>query len=296
MHVCAQDEYLHHPPSSQDPLWVESYAFNGYDPVSELGIVIYVGIKPSLRTKLETVALYSRNPLFLQNLEYFRKEDVFESGCVKIEPLLPLKKWRIQVNDSFHKTKNGCLSNGTKRANLDLYFDSVTPLYRFSTNRGNRYEQPGFLRGQVRIGEDVVDFEGRGIRDHSWEIRNVPAWGTFYWLMGCFESGEAVSFTFMNVGSDSLCHGWLKTDVYHEIRSIEINPKVHRDILRKCQAIIKTDERELELNLQILSFLSIPSELIFFASLPTEQKESKIVENLVELNEGKGHGFMWHGR
>ena len=297
MKVRAEDESLHLPPPTENPLWIESYAFNGYDPVRGIGVTIYRGVKPVSEVMLETVTLHSRDHLlFFRNQEWFKGEYFLESCSMKIEPLFPLKKWKIQAGDFFQKVKNGTPSHGSEEVELDLYFDSHTPPYRYSTNRGNRYEQPGSLRGTVRIGDELIDFEGRGIRDHSWEIRNVPAWEAFYWLMGCFRSGEAVSFTYMRIGSNPLCHGWLRTEKYHEIHSIQVNPVFSGDVVKKCRILLETSEKERELNIRTISFIPMPAELISFVSLPAEQRKGRVIESSVELDGGEGKGFMWYGR
>jgi hypothetical protein len=296
MQVSVEEEYLHLPPSSKNLLWIESYAFNGYDPVKEIGIVTYTGINPASGVKIETITLHSKDPLFFQNIENFEKEDAFESGVVRMEPLIPLKKWRIYMKDSFKKIENGYLSHSFKEVELDLHFDSITPPYRFFTNRGDRYEQPGLLKGKVRIGEETMDFKGRGIRDHSWEIRNVPTWGQFYWLMGCFTSGESVSFTYMGMDDNSLCHGWLRTGEYHEIQRVQMNPGFSGNFLRECQMCIETSRKVINLNVEVLSNFSFPQKLISFVS-PSQRKIMKtiVVENLVQL-EKRGYGFLWYGK
>jgi len=295
MEMKAEDEYLH-PPLLNDPLWMESYHFNGYDPANKMGITIYRGIKSVLRFKVEIVTLYAGNPLLFRNPEEFESEDTLNVGSLKMEPLQPLKKWRIQMNDSFQKIENGNPSNTFREVKFDLYFDSNTSIYAFSTHRGNRYEQPGLLKGRMKIGEKTIDFEGRGIRDHSWEIRNVPNWGEYYWLMGCFGSGEAVSFSYMRVDSNPMCHGWLKTDKYNEVRNVQVSPRFSGEFLKRCKINVETSKKELELSLQVISFLPIPKELMTHGSLPTEERKRKSVENLIELDGGKGYGIMWYGR
>jgi hypothetical protein len=294
--VSVEDEFLHFPPLSGNPLWVESYFFNGYDPREEMGITIYKGFNPASRIVLETVALHSRNPLFFGNIRSSEKDEpVLESGNVAIKLSIPLTKWRIQMKNLFQKVEEGHLSTGSDETELDLSFDSVTQAHGFSTNRGNRYEQTGFLIGRVRIGEKCVNFEGRGIRDHSWEIRNILTWGKFLWLMGCLNSGEALSLTFMRVDEEPLCHGWFLRDVYDEIQRVEVDHEFPEASSGEVTTSIETSRYELEIRLRVLSCLVIPVDLMSFVSLPATSKKKEVVENLVEINRGQGYGFLWYG-
>lgn len=293
MEVKAEDEYEHLPPL-EDPLWIESYAFNGYDPIKRIGIAIYTGKNPATGSKLETATLYLKNPLFFHNQERVGKGDALMLGSVKMEPLQLLKKWGIRIRDSFQNTENGVPVNAVEEVDFNLYFESHTQPYGFSTNRGVRYEQLGTLKGKVQIGEEMISFSGTGLRDHSWEIRNISNWGEWYWLMGCFESGEAVSLMYMKAEGRAIVYGWQKIDRYYEIHDVQISPVFLRDTLRECHMKIVTSKEELDLDVEVLSFVSFPEKLISFA-LPSNKRElrkSKVTENLVQLDE-VGYGFMW---
>ena len=287
MRVKAGDEYLHIPPSD-DPLWWENYQFNGYDPVRKIGISIYTAIKPNLGFREDYVIIHGEVPLFSQNQRELEDGDALSLGTLKMEPLQLLKKWRIQMKDSFREIEELNRLSISKKVKFDLYFESDIRPYGFLTNRGSRYEQPGWLRGKVRIGEISVDFEGRGIRDHSWEIRNVQSWGEWYWHMGHFLSGDALSFTFMKSGGKTLYNGWLGKDKYYEIRSMTVNPVFSEDILRECHIQIETSKERLDMDSRLLSMVPIP--------LSGGQSKHKVMETLVELNRGQGYGFLWYGR
>jgi len=285
MQVKTEDEYQHLPPSD-NPLWWENYQFNGYDPVGRIGVSIYTAIKPVLEFKEDYVIIHKETPLFFRDQKELEK-DVLKSGALKMEPLQLLKKWRVRAKDSFQRTKDGHPSEALEDVEFDLRFESNIPPHGFSTHRGDRYEQPGVLKGKIRLGEKTMDFEGRGIRDHSWEIRNVPSWEEWYWHMGCFESGEAVSFTYMKVSGEVLYHGWIRAGKYHRIRSILVNPIFSSDVLNKCHMRIETSKERLDINSQLISYVSIPTG---------EQAKSKVMETLVGLDGGRGYGFLWYGR
>jgi hypothetical protein len=286
MKVKAEVEFQHLPPQG-DPLWREGYHFNGYDAERKIGFSMSVGIWPVPGFKEEIVALYGEEPLLFADKRGLDKEDL-TMGSIKLHPLEPLKKWKIQINSSFQKTKNGTPLNICEEAELDLWFASDVLPYTYSTERGNRYEQPGFLKGKIRIGEKFMEFNGRGIRDHSWETRNIKNWGEWYGLMTYLQSGEALTFALFDHGDRVLCSGWLKTDNYYDIHDIQIDPVFSGDILRECHIIVKTSKKRLELTSHLISFVELFKK--------GEQESGKVVEALVQLGENQGYGFMWYGR
>jgi hypothetical protein len=287
MEVKAEDEYLHFP-ASDNPLWWENYQFNGYDPVRRIGISIYTAIKPVLGFKEDYIIIHKRPPLFFRKQRKLSSGNTLELGSLKMESLQILRKWRIRAKDFFQRTENGNPSNITEDVKFDLCFDSDKSPYGFTTERGDRYEQPGLLKGEIGIGEKVVDFEGRGIRDHSWEIRNILGWGEWFWHMGCFESGEALSFTYMKNCGQSVFHGWRRTDNYCEIRNIQLDPTFSGAVLKECHMEIETSRDRIEVNSKLISFVSIP--------IKEDLSKRRVIETLVELDKGKGYGFLWYGR
>jgi hypothetical protein len=284
--VKAADEFQHRP-SSQDPRWREGYHFNVYDPANGIGLSISVGIRPVLGLKEEVVSLHLPSPLVFLNLASLEEEDAAEAGSVKMEPLVPLRRWRIRMQDSFRETEDGSPSNTFREAGFDLCFESDIPPYGYSTDRGERYEQPGSLRGKVRIGERTIDLGGRGIRDHSWETRGMSQWQGWYALMGWFESGEALNFARIRSDDRTSCDGWRRTDRYHGIRDVRVDPVFSGDVLRQCQMYIETSQGGSEVNSQLISLVSIPLG---------EPGKGRLVETLVKLGmgESRGYGFLWY--
>ncbi len=287
MDVKVEDEFQHLPPQ-EEPLWREGYHFNGYDTDQRVGFSITVGIWPLLKYKEEVITVYTEEPLLFRDKIELNKGDVLTTGSIKLHPLELLKRWRIQINGSFQKTKKGTPLNIREEAELDLCFESDALSYGYSTERGNRYEQPGSLNGRLRIGEQFIEFKGRGIRDHSWEIRNIKSWGEWYGLMTYLRSGEALTFTYLNHGDKALWSGWLKTDSYYDIHNMQIDSVFSGDILRECHIVIETSEKRMELASHLLSFVEL--------STGREQGSSRVVEALVQIGENQGYGFMWYGR
>lgn len=280
--IAPEDEYSHrHQP---DPHWWENYHFNGYDAVKKLGFTTYTGIKPLLGVREEIVTIYSDNPLFYRN-EQVLGGNPLTSGSLKMEPVELLGKWRIFMKDSFSRTENGIPLANKENVEFNLHFEADMPPYGFRTERGDRYEQPGSLRGEIRINNRVMTFEGKGIRDHSWEVRHIPSWGEWYALMGYLNPGF-VSCAFVTAGGKVYCHGWVGREIYDDIQNVRVDPEFLEDVLKECRIEIETVEETLTIDSRLVSFVNIP--------MGENQGERTVRETLVTLK-GGGFGFLWYG-
>lgn len=285
-----EDEYTH-VPSSEDPLWREGYHFNGYDPLNEVGITISMGIRPNIGVKNDFVMVHVKDVfLFLDRRKFEREGPHLES--LEMEPLVPFERWRIQMKDTFRKSEEGNFLNISETVEFHLYFESEIPPYGHSVDkwvidRGERYEQPGFLRGSIEIGENRINFEGRGIRDHSWGVRDLSKWENWYGMMGRFESGEALTFVYIMSGDRKFFDGWRRINTYQKIVNAWIDPAPSSDFPKEYRIHVETSEEKLEMNSQIISYITIPVG-----------KKSKMAEILVKIerDEIHGYGFLWFGR
>lgn len=286
MEVRAEDEFQHPPPG--DPRWREGYHFNGYDPALHLGLSISVGIRPLVGFREEVVIVHLPDPLLFLNLRPLAGDDALRLGSLQLEPVVPLEQWDIHLADSLQEMKDGDLTGVSRQVAFDLHFASNLPPYGYATGRGARYEQPGCLTGEIRFGERTLVLEGRGIRDHSWEIREMLRWDALYSLMGWFESGEALDFTHIRSGGQTSCEGWHKTDHYDHVSDVRIEPLFSEDILQVCHVHVQTSTGHvLEVSAQVLSFACIPLG---------GPGQGKLAETIVQLRLGQshGHGFLWY--
>lgn len=281
--VKEEDEYPHSP--LKDALWWENYHFNGYDPARKVGVTIEVSVKPVLGIREEMVSIHGENPLFFRD-EKILGDDAFTSGSVKMEPLQLLRKWRVRMKDSFARTERGIPSNKSESVEFDLFFESDVPPYGFRTERGDRYEQPSSLKGEICIGDTAAEIVGKGIRDHSWEVRYIPSWGAWYALMGYLNPGF-ISLAYITVGEKPFCQGWVRRDKYYEIQTVQVSHAASDDVVKECHFEVDTSEEKLEIDSRLLSFVEIP--------MGEEQKKSTVMETLVNIDKG-GYGILWYGK
>ena len=280
MKIIPEDDYPHTP--SDNPLWREGYHFNGYDPVSRIGVTASIGIKPFQGYREEIVAVHTENPVVFLTMRPLDK-DFLNVGTLKMEIIEPLKKWRVEMKDTFQKMENG-VPSGVTNVELDLYFDSVIPPYKYSTKRGERYEQPGTLEGAVKVGNTSIDFKGNGVRDHSWELRDMTTWAEWYSLLGWPNTDTYVFANFFRINNNILHEGWLKTDTYYQVDNVQVAPVFSDDVLKECTMQVQASGNQLEFTSRVLSF--------FFIPLGGEQ--GTIVETAVKLGKD-GYAFLWYG-
>lgn len=278
MEVKKEDEYTH--PPKDGVLWWENYHFNGYDPETKVGFTTYTAVKPAKNVREEIIVVYPGEWVYRN--QHKLKENPLKSGSLKMEPVTPLKTWNIFIQETFKKKS---LSDTKENIQLDLTFESDITPYGYSTNRGDRYEQPGSLSGEITIGGKSVPFSGKGIRDHSWEIRHIPSWGEWYGLMGYFGTGFLTG-AYMDAQGKKMCQGWVKTDTYSKIVDMDINCKFSKDIAERCAMVITTDTDKLKFMSQLISYVYVP--------MGKEQKGAQVIESLVQLDEN-GYGFLWYG-
>lgn len=276
------DEYQH--PPSENPLWREGYYFNGYDPKSKTGISVKMEIRPVLGLRQEFVSVHGKDPFLFLNAQKVKTENALALHNLKAEPVLPLEKWRITMKDTFQKVVDGTPSSISKEVACDLLFRSDMPPCGYTTKEGIRYEQPGFLEGDITIDNNQIPFNGKSIRDHSWGLRDVSTWGTFYMLMGWYGL-TPLSFAYMQVDDTVGVLGWVKPDEYYEIRTIQIEPHYSNDSMQECTIQIETVKDRLEMKSQLISFFTFSRE--------EKGRKIKTTEMLVELK--KGYAFFWHG-
>lgn len=281
-----EDEYQHTP--LDNPLWREGYHVNGVDTEKEIGITISVGIRPALKMKEEVAAVHKKGDTLLHLNVREVAHNALSVG-VTMEPEELFKKWHICVKDSFKKVEKGNPSPASKKVECNLHFVSSYPVCRYATERGNRYEQPGILKGEIILDDSVVPFKGNSIRDHSWELRDMTLWDEWYSFMG--QSRERVFTLAYMKQDDALCEGWISQnqdptpesmqDTYSSVRTIQVDPTFSNDILKYCTLTVETDKESLQLNTKVVSFISLPM--------------GGIVETLVKCEEG-GYGILWYGR
>lgn len=90
----------------------------------------------------------------------------------------------------------------TPEATVDFDFEGYHPPYAYGSDpRGcpaycatDRIEQAGRVKGTLRIGERIIEFDATGHRDHSWGTRDWVPFQQYEWFVG--QVGDEISVHF----------------------------------------------------------------------------------------------------
>lgn len=204
--IGARDEQRH--AADGDPLWGESWYFDFAQPDGSLGGYVRLGLYPNLgrpgggtRTGVAwwwayiagedrpLVAVRDHDvPLPTQGLEV-RTEGLW--GELVCET--PHEHWSIGMEafgvalDDPTEAYRG--ERGERVAvGLDLEWEERGPVYPYALT--SRYEQACHVTGELLIGDETIDIDAVGERDHSWGVRDwwVLPWT---WTAGQLDDGTA---------------------------------------------------------------------------------------------------------
>lgn len=277
--ISSQDEYPHAP--FENPQWREGYHFNAYDEDCRKALSISIGIRPALGIREEVISLHGDLRLVYVGASTL-KENPLASGTFNMEPVDPLRSWNIHINDSFHDVGGGS-ADSLQQMKVEVAFESGEPVLGYSTDRGDRYEQPGSLSGDIHLGHEDIPFRGRGMRDHSWEVRDMSVWKEWYSLMSC-APGITMFLSLFKSDSTTTWEGWLKEKDYSYVKTLDMVPTFSSGQLTQCQVQAGTSETQVDVLSTVLSHIF----------LSTGKPESTLEETLVQVD--GGYGVLWHGR
>jgi hypothetical protein len=184
--LSAEDERFHSPgPEKQ---WSDSLYFGGADP---RGLALYtrIGRRPNEDRIEAALGVWLPDGRFLLSFAREEDHDEPEAGALRYDCALPYELWRIWVDGRgrlFERAEDLATKGAGKDVAVggELRFATWTRPIEFSTGltdsvAARHYEQPGSLAGVLTIDGERHPVAGRGLRDHSWGVRDwqrVPYW------------------------------------------------------------------------------------------------------------------------
>jgi hypothetical protein len=181
------DEGRH--PADASPLWNESWYFDFHDAGGTFGGYVRLGLCPGLGVSWfwACVAGVDRQLVAVCDHEAaLPRGDDLEIRApalwADVACLEPLERFSVQVEAFGVGLDDPTEMYGRMRGDrvplgFDLEWETDGAVFGYPAGF-TRYEVPCVVHGEVLVGDEKIDFDGYGQRDHSWGERD---WWTFPW-------------------------------------------------------------------------------------------------------------------
>ncbi len=180
--------------SGSQRFWSESWYFDFFDATGQLGGYLRIGLYPNLGATWYWACLVGADRPLVAVVEHDLSLPELPSLALANSNLNADAHY-VAANGNFAvnlSAKAGVYSNPadiyansvlqTTTLSFDLEWHTDGQGYRFRDLE--RYELPCEVSGEIRVGDEQIDFKGFGQRDHSWGERN---WWENAW---CWNSGR----------------------------------------------------------------------------------------------------------
>lgn len=219
-----KDEGRH--PAGAGELWNESYYFNFYDGQGQIGGFTRIGLQENLKKSnvwclllKEGRPAHSRFMLELPYTEAGMDQGVTVGGLT-YRVLEPLKRFKIDFKD--------------RDTELDLTWEAVHPVKEIGEQKGKlpenvasrHYEQGGTVSGTMTIQGERLTFQGFGMRDHSWGIRNWEGVKNWMGIWPVFGKDLVITSIRMTLLDDRAIETGFIFDGDDNLDVVQVDPKV----------------------------------------------------------------------
>jgi hypothetical protein len=173
------DERFHDP--GPDEQWSDSLYFGGGDAATTL--YTRIGRRPNEGRVEGALGIWLPDGRFVLGFGRAPDSDQIAAGPVAYECGLPFELWRIRVagkGRAYARAEDLALAPGDHEE-VELGGELRFTAWTGAVAR-HHYEQPGSLSGVLEVGGERIPIAGRGMRDHSWGVRDwqaVPYWRWF---------------------------------------------------------------------------------------------------------------------
>ncbi len=121
------------------------------------------------------------------------------------------------------------------------------------------YEQHTAVKGTIRVGDEVIELDGLGLRDKSWGPRYWQALRWYRWLPMIFSPDFAMMLSIVDHDGEPTRGGMvLSAGEYHKIRDCRVESDWDDDgyqTAMRCWAL--TDDAEYEVDGKVLSMIPL---------------------------------------
>ncbi len=180
-----RDEGRHEP--GEDPLWNESWYLDWATADGRLGGYVRLGLYPNLGVAWYWACLVGEDRPLVTVIDHevpipARGLDVRTEGLWAAHNLeTPFEHWSLGCEAFAIATDDAAETYGDLRGDrvpfgFDLEWETEGGPYPYPGIE--RYEVPCRVHGEVLVGQETIEVEALGQRDHSWGVRD---WWTFSW-------------------------------------------------------------------------------------------------------------------
>lgn len=257
-----EDEGRHAP--GPEPLWNESWYFDGVSDDHRLGLYVRLGRLPNQDVSLYTAAICGpgRPSIMLVDPAAPLPDADDDSQAIQTERMSaqqqcddPLQSFRVRLSGmaESHQDQSAPLRGepGTPvHVELDLTWETVGIPYAW--RQTTRYEIPCRASGRVRVGDEEFEFEGVGQRDHSWGSRD---WWAMDWMWSALHFDDGTHTHAVGIPQmPGFGVGYVQRQgQLVEITSVQAREEVADDELIK-HAQIRSEPDGLEIEVEPLAF------------------------------------------
>ena len=192
-----EDEHAHEP--GPEPLWNESWYLDFLTPDGSLGGYVRVGLYPNLGTVWYWACLVGAGrplvtvidhtvpmPRDRRSLE-LRTDGLWADhhvGTPLEHMTLGLEAFGVALDDPAEAYRG--LRGVRTPLGFDLEWETDGLPYRYPAVL-DRYEVPCTVHGTIQVGDETIELDGIGQRDHSWGVRD---WWAVGWCWSAWRRGD----------------------------------------------------------------------------------------------------------
>jgi hypothetical protein len=274
-----QDEYPHQPDAADN--YNESMYLNAFDAGREVGGWFRLGNRVNEGYAEMTVCVYLPGGRvgFVYGRPQIDDNETMEAGGLAIEVIEPFRHLSVRYRGKvclldepgqMADPRAAFKANPLVECEVDLDYRGVSPMYggRPVNEDGSdvaqepgtsfakaHYEQHCAVTGTIRVGDDVIDLTGLGLRDKSWGPRYWQAIDWYRWLPITFSEDFAMMISIVGGRPGGMV---LVGDEYHLIRDATIESDWDAERYQTAmRCTVTTDHDTYEVTGEVLSLIPL---------------------------------------
>jgi hypothetical protein len=216
-HSAPHDEARHQPDATR--LWNESWYFDFHDESGAFGGYLRLGLYPNLGVSWFWACVTGVDRQLVTVCDHeapLPRGDALEIRAPAlwsdVSCLEPLERFSVQLEAFGVGLDDPLEMYGRMRGDrvplgFDLEWETDGRVFAYPAGI-TRYEVPCVVHGEILVGDEKIDFDGYGQRDHSWGERD---WWTYPWCWFSARLANGVRVHALDLGND-LATGYVQRD------------------------------------------------------------------------------------